>query len=141
MMGLWWLKILLPILLVGGVMWHFKTDRDVLRDLGSAQKQVTTLETTLATRDTEIATLNSRIKKNNADKLRELADAELIVIAANKAAEESIAERRRLAGDLTEARKKYQEMVNADPNLRIYRSTTVPTAVLDRLRSANGENH
>ena len=137
------IKIALVVLLVGGGAWtihsHFKHDRENLQALGAANERILSLEADLLIRTQEVASLNDRIKATNAAKLAQVAEAKVQEELARKEATEAREAKKRIAGQLADARRKYEEAINGDENLRVYRAAGVPIPVLERLRSANGE--
>lgn len=137
------IKIALVVLLVGGtlggVYLHFKHDRDNLQALGAANERILSLEADLLIRTQEVSSLNARIKANNLEKLEQVAQAKAAEEKARKEATEAREAKKRIAGQLADARRRYEESINSDENLRVYRTAGVPIPVLERLRSANGE--
>jgi hypothetical protein len=137
------IKIILGALLIGvpvvGLVYHFKHDRANMEALGAANERIAQLEATLALRDGEITSLNHRIEWRNEQALAEVAAAEKAQAQARIEADKARADKVRLAGQLQEAQRKYKEALNSDEKVQSYSITVVPPAVLDRLRSANGE--
>jgi hypothetical protein len=138
-----WLRIVLPALLalgiIGGVGWHFKNYRNLQTELATARERVVQLEANVTARNGEIAGLNARIRWRNEQAQAEIDRAQAAQLAATQAAAKARAEKAVIAGQLSEARRKWLEALNANENVRVYADTPVPDAVLDRLRSANGE--
>lgn len=138
-----WFKIILPALLalgiIAGVGWHFKNYRDVQAELATANERIVQLEASLAARNGEVADLNARIRWRNEQAQAEVDRAEAAQAKAKLEAEKARADKERSDIRLAEAQRKYREILNADPNVRTYSTTVIPDAVLDRLRSANGE--
>lgn len=137
------IKIALAVLLIGGGAWavhsHFKHDRENEQALGAAKEQILSLQADLLIRTQEVASLNDRIKTANAEKLAQVAEARAQEEQARKEAIAAREDKKRIAGQLAQSRRKYEEAINGDENLRVYRAAGVPVPVLERLRSANGE--
>jgi len=137
------IKILLGALLIGGpvvgIVYHFKHDRENLQALGAANERIAQLEATLAQRDGEIADLNERVDQRNQQALAEIDKAEQAHKQARAEAKQARADKARSDARLAEAQRKYREALNGNENVRAYSTTVIPDAVLDRLRSANGE--
>ena len=140
-----WLKISLLALVVIGIPtaigFHIKHDHEVEGALGAAEEELTNIKSVVIARDGEIMILNDRIKARNEATLKELASAEAAQAKAKADAIVAKADKEKVSRELAIARKKYQEILNGDENLRVYESTVVPVAVLDRLRAANGETN
>lgn len=137
------IKIVLAVLLAGGGIWavtsHFKHDRENEKIIGSQAERIAQLEASLASRDADVLELNNRIRARNQKVQEELAQAEAEQARARLEADKARAEKRRSDVKLAEAQRKYQEALNNDERLQDYSHTIVPAAVLERLRSANGE--
>jgi len=138
-MTLFWIKIILAAGLLGGIALHFKIDRDRTQELRAAKERIIVLEADVAAKTKKVSDLNDRNKERNAETLAEVEKAKADELAALAQADAARADRAKLAGDLATARRKYQEAVNTDENLRTYRAVIVPVPVLERLRVANGE--
>ena len=140
---MFWLKIILPAILalgiIAGVGWHFKNYRNLQADLGAANERIVQLEANLASRNGEIAGLNARIRWRNEQAQADIAKAEKAQALAKVEADKARADKQRSDVRLAEAQRKYREILNANENVRTYSTTVIPDAVLDRLRSANGE--
>lgn len=134
-----WLKVGLIIALVGGAGGLlYKYDANA-KALGAAQQSHLQCEADLAISTTKVSSLNARITAANNKKLEELAKADRQVERANEAARQARADRQAAQFELTEAQRRYREAMANDANLQAYARAVVPVAVLDRLRSANGE--
>jgi len=138
-----WLKIILPALLalgiIAGVGWHFKNYRNLQTELATAKGRIVQLEANLAARNGEVADLNARIRWRNEQAQAEVDRAEAAQAKAKLEADKARADKERSDVRLAEAQRKYREILNANENVRTYSTTVIPDAVLDRLRSANGE--
>ena len=137
------IKIALAVLLVGGILGgiylHFKHDRENEKLIGQLQAQNAQLTASLANRDADVLALNQRIRERNEQVRVDLAAAEQAQAKAKAESVAARAEKKQSDARLKEAQRKYQELLNNDQNLQNYSRTPVPAAVLERLRSANGE--
>jgi len=137
------IKIILGVLLIGGpaigILYHFKHDRENQVALGVANERVAQLEATLSARDMEVVALNHRIEQRNQAALDMVAAAEAAQKLARIEADKARADKARSDTRLAQAQRKYREALNSDENVQSYSVTVVPAAVLNRLRSANGE--
>jgi len=140
---MFWMKIVLPVVLalgiLGGIYLHFKHDRENEKLIGSQAERIAQLESNLAERDKEVTDLNQRIRERNQRALDEIAQAEAAQAAAQAEAEKARADKKRSEVKRAEAQRRYREALDADEKVQMYSNAAIPDAVLERLRSANGE--
>jgi hypothetical protein len=133
------LSAILILASVGGVVYHFKQDREITDDLTEARQDIIVKDAKIRGLETENTEINDRIRARNQSVLDALEKAEEAKRAAEQDAQAAREEKKRSDLRLKDAQRKYQEAMNHDENLRAYSRIPVPSAVLDRLRSANGE--
>ena len=133
------LPILLTLALITGILQHFKRDRVNIQLIGSQQAELTQLKAVIESRDKKITDLNQEKRKRNQIVLDEIEKAQENSKKAKAEAEKAKAEKAILAGQLIDARIKYQELMKNDQSIQAFSNIIVPDAVIDLLRVANGE--
>ena len=137
------IKIAIAVILLWGGYWavtsHFKNVRETQQALGAANERIAELEADLAFQEDTVLELNNRIIARNKETLKEIAAAEAAQVLAQEEAKAAKAAKKIADTNMKEAQRKYKEILDHDEDLQTYEDTIIPDAVLDRLRSANGE--
>lgn len=133
--------VLLTLALIAAAWLHFKRDRANIKLIGSQQTELAQLNAVIEFRDKKITDLNQEKKERNQNVLDEIAEAQENSKKAKAEAEKAKAEKAILAGQLIDARIRYQELMKNDQSIQAFSNTVVPDAVIDLLRVANGETN